>query len=102
MSLTVYKVVFMAELLVAEFLFTLRLKRRSKFWLRFAAMCVVGLLLAWLFPIVSYNAFYSSVMFLALFAATVGGLMLCYNEIFVNIAYCAVAAYTMRHMSFQF
>ena len=57
MSLTVYKVVFMAELLVAEFLFTLRLKRRSKFWLRFAAMCVVGLLLAWLFPIVSYNAF---------------------------------------------
>lgn len=102
MSLTVYKVVFMAELLVAEFLFTLRLKRRSKFWLRFAAMCVVGLLLAWLFPIVSYNAFYSSVMFLALFAATVGGLMLCYNEGFVNIAYCAVAAYTMRHMSFQF
>lgn len=102
MSLTVYKVVFMAELLVAEFLFTLRLKRRSKFWLRFAAMCVVGLLLAWLFPIVSYNAFYSSVMFLALFAATVGGLMLCYNESFVNIAYCAVAAYTMRHMSFQF
>lgn len=102
MSLTVYKVVFMAELLVAEFLFTLRLKRRSKFWLRFAAMFVVGLLLAWLFPIVSYNAFYSSVMFLALFAATVGGLMLCYNESFVNIAYCAVAAYTMRHMSFQF
>lgn len=102
MSLTVYKVVFMAELLVAEFLFTLRLKRRSKFWLRFAAMCVVGLLLAWLFPIVSYNAFYSSVMFLALFAATVGGVMLCYNEGFVNIAYCAVAAYTMRHMSFQF
>ena len=102
MSLTVYKVVFMAELLVAEFLFTLRLKRRSKFWLRFAAMCAVGLLLAWQFPIVSYNAFYSSVMFLALFAATVGGLMLCYNESFVNIAYCAVAAYTMRHMSFQF
>lgn len=102
MSLSLYKIVFMAELLVAEFLFTLRLKRRRKFWLRFAAMCVVGMLIAWLFPIVTYNAFYSSVMFLALFAATVGGLMLCYKDSFVNIAYCAVAAYTMRHMSFQF
>lgn len=102
MSLSLYKIVFMAELLVAEFLFTLRLKRRRKFWLRFAAMCVVGMLLAWLFPVVAYNAFYSSVMFLALFAATVGGLMLCYKDSFVNIAYCAVAAYTMRHMSFQF
>ncbi len=102
MSLSLYKIVFMAELLVAEFLFTLRLKRRRKFWLRFAAMCVVGMLLAWLFPVVTYNAFYSSVMFLALFAATVGGLMLCYKDSFVNIAYCAVAAYTMRHMSFQF
>ena len=77
MGLTVYKILFMAELLVAEYLFTLRLKRRNKFWLRFACMCVCGMLLAWLFPVVSYNAFYSSVMFLALFLATLVGLVLC-------------------------
>lgn len=41
-------------------------------------------------------------MFLVLFAVSVVCLRFCYDESFVNIAYCAVAAYTIRHMAFQF
>lgn len=101
-SLVVYKNLFMAELLVAEYLFTFRLKKRKFFLLRAAISCVACLSAAFFFPILSYNAFYSSTMFLALTAISVAGLMISYDEPFLNVIYCAVAAYTVRHLAFQF
>ena len=65
-----YKMVFMAELLVAEGLATYTLKKRPKFALR-AVLCVLGCeALAFLCPVFdfSYNAVYTSFMFLLLFA----------------------------------
>ena len=41
-----YKVIFMVQLLIAEALFTFRLRRRSFFWLRWglsAALCLASL-----------------------------------------------------------
>ncbi len=92
----------MAELLVAEYLFTFRLKKRKRFLLRAIASCAACMAAAFFFPILSYNAFYSSMMFLALTAISVAGLMISYDEPFLNVIYCAVAAYTVRHLAFQF
>ena len=73
-----YKMVFMAELLVAEGLATYTLKKRPKFALR-AVLCVLGCeALAFLYPVFdfSYNAVYTSFMFLLLFAVTLCAMFL--------------------------
>lgn len=91
----------MAELLVAEFLLTFRLNKRNYFILRMiltSAFCMVA---AIFFPVPVTNAFYSSVLFLCLLGISFAALMVCYKEKPFNIFYCAIAAYTVRHFSFQ-
>ncbi len=101
-SLNIYKNIFMVELLLAEFLFTNHLKKRNHFAIRILISSFVCLLAAFLFPIVSYNALDSSMMFLVLTSLTIVGLLLSFDEPFLNIIYCVVAAYTVRHLAFQF
>lgn len=100
-SLSIYKIIFMVELLVAELLFTFRLGKRSRFVLRFALVSAACIVVSVFFPVLSYDAIYSSVLFLVLFLVSMAGLMFCYNEKPFNIVYCAIAAYTVRHLSFQ-
>lgn len=100
-SLSIYKIIFMVELLVAELLFTFRLGKRSRFVLRFAMVSAACIVVSVFFPVLSYDAIYSSVLFLVLFLVSMAGLMFCYNEKPFNIVYCAIAAYTVRHLSFQ-
>lgn len=94
--------VFATEILTAEFLFTVRLKRRSRFWLRFILIAVAVLGFAALFPTPFDNAWYSSFVFFAIFATTVPALKLCYAEPWKNILFCAIASYTVRHFAFEF
>lgn len=75
-----YKSIFTAELLIAEWLFTFRLKKRKYYPLRFAGLCVVCEGVSFALPILGYNAFFSSVLFLSIFAVTVLCLKFCYNE----------------------
>ncbi len=95
------KILFAVEILVAEFLFTFRLKKRRLYALRFAA-CVVALLAAAaLFPVPVNNAWYTSFMFFVLFAVTVPMLEFCYSERWINMLFCAIASYTIQHFSYQ-
>ena len=98
-----YKMVFMAELLVAEGLATYTLKKRPKFVLR-AVLCVLGCeALAFLYPVFdfSYNAVYTSFMFLLLFAVTLCAMKVCYDEPWVNIIFCGIIAYTTQHVAYE-
>ena len=98
-----YKMVFMAELLVAEGLATYTLKKRPKFALR-AVLCVIGCeALAFLYPVFdfSYNAVYTSFMFLLLFAVTLCAMKVCYDEPWVNIIFCGIIAYTTQHVAYE-
>lgn len=65
-----YKLVFLTELLIAEFLFSFRLNRRK----HFAFRCLVGLAFCYLttffFPLLSYSGWYSSMMFCIIFLCT--------------------------------
>ena len=100
-----YKILFAAEILVAEFLFTFRLKKRRRFPLRFAAVCAGVIAVAAAFPagFDAANTFwYNSLMFLCIFAVTLPGLLLCYDESMLGLFFCAMAAYTVQHFAYEF
>lgn len=98
-SLFVYKLQFMAALLIAEGLFLFRLPRRDRFPLRMAAAVLGCFLAALLFPILSYDALYSSVMFLAFFALTIPAAMLCFDAGWRGCVFCTVAGYSVQHLA---
>ncbi len=100
-NLTLYKLLFIAEIITAEFLFTFRLKKRKYFVLRALGCIAVLLVIAAFFPAISANAFYSSFMFLTLFALTVLALWVCYNERWPNMVFCGLAAYTLQHFAYE-
>ena len=96
-----YRLIFLAELIIAEGLFTFNLKKRSKFLLRVAGAIIFSYLVVFLFPILSFEAIYVSFMFLFFFAVTVFALMFCYDEPLINVLFCAIAAYAAQHIAYE-
>ncbi len=97
-------VLFVIEIMVAEFLLTFRLKRNKQHILRFIGVVVVVLLAAFftiLIPLIE-NAWYNFAIYLVLFALTVVGLKVLYKEPWINVIFCGIAAYTMQHFAYQF
>ena len=90
----------MAELLVAEGLFTYKLKRRSYFPLRIIGAVAACFGLAAAYPILLYNAWYASIMFITLFAFSVLCLKFCYRESWINVLFCGILSYTVQHLAF--
>lgn len=100
-NLFYYKILFAVEMLTAEFLFTFRLKKRGRFALRAVGCATLFVIVAAVFPTPVDSPWYSSFMFLAMFAMTVPMLKFCYNEPWVNMLFCGVAAYTLQHFSYE-
>ena len=98
-----YKLQFMLELLTAEGLATYTLNKRPRFAWRVVGSALACMLVAFLFPLgdFSYNAVYSSFMFLALFACTLVALKFCYDEPWTNVIFCGILAYTVQHIAFE-
>ena len=95
------KLLFTVEILVAEILCTVYLKKKSKYPLRLAAYIVISLAAGALFPVIANNFPYACFMFFTLFAVTVLLLKFCYNEPWINILFCSVAAYTVQHFAYE-
>lgn len=95
-----YRILFMAELFTAEFLFIFRMRKRKLFALRFILSVAVGFGLASVLPLI-YNIFYTNFTFFLLFGSTVIMLKLCCNESWKNVFFCSVAAYTMQHFAYN-
>lgn len=98
-SLSVYKLQFMAALLIAQGLFLLRLPVRSRFPLRAAAAAAGCFLAALAFPILSYDALYISVMFLAFFSLTIPAARFCFGAGWRGCVFCTVAGYSVQHLA---
>ena len=96
-----YKLVFMAELLLAELLFTYKLKKRGRYVLRALLAAAFCMGIAFVFYIVSYNALFTSVMFLALFGISALTLKFIYDEPWTTLIFCALAAYTTQHLAYE-
>lgn len=92
---------FIIELLLAEAMFSYRLRRRRFFVLRLAAAVAACFGFAFLFPVFSDTPAYLSFMFLALFAFTVCAAKSVFRERWLKIAFCCVAGYTVQHLAYQ-
>ncbi len=101
-SLFYYKFQFLAELIIAELLFTVHLKRRSHFTLRCIGSLLLASLLTFAIPIVSYDPYYMAVIFSLIFVVSVFAFYFCFDESFINILFCSIAGYTVQHIAFSF
>ena len=100
-SLFGYKLVFMAELCLAEGLATYTLRKRKLFLLRVAAALVFVFAVAFFFPLFTYTSAYITVMFIFLFMITLLALKFCYREPWSNIIFCGITAYTVQHSAYS-
>lgn len=96
-----YKILFLTELLIAEFLFSFRLEKRKMFPLRCIASIILCYILTFLYPLVSYTGWYSSLMFCLIFFLTYFAIMFCFNTSFVNGLFISITAYTVQHLSYE-
>lgn len=95
-----YKLIFMTELLIGEGFFTYKLRRRPNFPLRLTLALIATYAVTFAYPVFLYNAWYSSLMFIALFAFSILCIKLCYDESWINVIFCGILAYTARHLAF--
>ena len=95
-----YKFLFIVELSAAELLFTFRLKKRRLYPLRLAAGIIVLLGFAAI-PIPTDTVYFTCAEFLLLFGLSLPVLLFCYDESFLNILFCAMAAYTTQHFAYE-
>ena len=98
-QLFIYRPIFMVQLLSAELLFAWSLKRKEKFGWRMAISLLVCFTATFIFPMLAYNAFYSSFMFFCFFAVTLFVLKFCFNATMKEIIFCAIAGYTVQHIA---
>ena len=106
-----YRLVFLSEIIIAEALFTFKLRRRPRFAMR-AALCAVCLyVLVFCMPVLSPSvaqsaAWYLPVIincltFIVLFGLTILALYACYAEALINVIFCALAAYATQHLAYE-
>ena len=88
------------KLLFGEGMFLFRLERRPRFGLRLAGAITAMLLIAALFPLLEYNAWYVSFLFLTLFLCSLLAIRWCYDEPWGNILFCGIAGYTVQHLAY--
>lgn len=95
-----YKLLFMLQLVIGVGLFLLRLERRPRFGLRVLGALAALFLVAWLVPILQYNAWYVSGLFLTLFLCTLPAMKFCFDEPMGNLLFCGIAGYTLQHLAY--
>ncbi len=95
-----YKVLFLFELLVAEGIFSFKLRRRTYFPVRVLVSVGICLIFAVFYPLMDYTVIYNSGIFFAIFLMTLLGFRFCFDESWWNILFCALAAYSVQHIAF--
>lgn len=95
---------FIIEIVVAELLFTFRLRKRNNFVIKIILFVLLSFTMVCfgLLPTdLLNNAFFASVLFFIIFVITILLLYFCYAESFINILFCGVASYTAQHFAFE-
>ena len=95
---TLYKPLFMLELLAAEYLFTCRLKRRPRYWLRLALAALACLAVSAV-PWQPKAPLPMAVVFLLLFALTLAAQAFCYDVPVGSLLFCVLAGYNTQHFA---
>ena len=103
-SLFLYKIMFVIEILMAMNLFSIKMRKKQKPFLRYFVSISVVVLIAFFFPLFdefSYTWWYSSLMFLLLFIACVGSMFFIYESSWQKIFFISITSYTIQHLSHE-
>lgn len=100
-ELFLYKFIFIIELLVAMHLCSFRRKKRKHFPLRIILSSLGCLALGYAFPIASFSAWYTSLMFFVLFFICAVSLFFVYDIPVKQVFFLVVFAYTMQHFAHE-
>lgn len=86
---------------IAECMYAYRLHHRRWFMLRLVAGLIVSVVIALLLPAYN-NAWYACAVYVLLFSVRLLFMKFTYNEPWINLLFCGLAAYTTQHMAYQF
>lgn len=103
-QLSIYKLVFMTELLVCETLFSFYYQKQKKFPFRVAISLLICYLIAFLYPLppsIAYSGWYTSLLFFVLFLTSFIYLKLSYKMDFLHMFFVGITSYTIQHLSYQ-
>lgn len=95
-----YRPVFMAQLLIAEFLFTCRLKKRRLFWLRYLVAVVACMLFAVFVPMTPNTSMQLGLTFIAMFVVTFVVNIFVFDVSVLGLLLCLSVAYTVQHFAY--
>ena len=99
--LSLYKIIFMTELIIAELVLTSHYPKRKGISYLAPIAILLCYAVAIFYPSKLVNTWFSSsLMFISFFIVTIVGLSMCYKVNFINILFCAIAAYTVQHITF--
>lgn len=98
-----YKILFVVEILFFMHLLSFRQTKKNHYVVRMVVSIVICLSLAVAFPIPPqfYNSFYTSIMFLILFAFCVVALFFVYRIPFKILIFISITAYTTQHFAHE-
>lgn len=96
-----YRLLFLAEIIISEFLFLFKLKRKKHFALRLSVSLSVVVLLAFFYPLPFYNFWYTSIMFIVYFLYTFIAVLFLFDERISTLAFLAIASYLVQHIAYQ-
>ena len=95
-----YRPVFMVQLLIAELLFTCRLKKRGMFWLRYIAAVAVCMLFATFVPLYPKTSMQLGLIFIAMFLVTFVVNVFVFDVSIASLLMCLSVAYTVQHFAY--
>lgn len=100
-SLFFFRLIFMTELLLGEFLFSFRLPKKKGFAYKFPLAILACYAFALAFPIPTSNAFYSMMMFFVMFVFTVGMAFIVFDVNWKMILFTFICGYTIEHIAYE-
>ncbi len=96
-----YRLLFLFEIILSEFFFLFKLKRKKHFALRLSVSIVVVFLLAFFYPLPFYNFWYTSLMFISYFLYTFVAVLFLFDERISTLAFLSIASYLVQHIAYQ-
>lgn len=96
-----YRLLFLLEIVLSEFFFLFKLKRKKHFALRLLCSVVIVFLLAFFYPLPFYNFWYTSLMFISYFLFTFAVILFIFDERISTLAFLSIASYLVQHIAYQ-
>ena len=105
-ELSLYKIVFVVEILFLMFLFSKNLTKKKNYYLKLIISNIIIIAISIFFPTnllnnKAYTWWYSSLMFLILFCLCVSSLFLLYETSWKRIFLISIVCYTTQHFSHE-